>query len=149
MISDRDYTRRMLQTVATVAGVSILLAVLWVARDGVLLVYISSLLAMGLSPLVKIIERQRHGTTRRVPRWLAILSIYAVLVAVVVVIGLLVLPPLVAQASALWAKLPTEFNRSQSFLIKHKLMTHRVTLEEAVQNAPTGSGGNAAATVLI
>jgi predicted PurR-regulated permease PerM len=149
MISDRDYTRRMLQTVATVAGVSILLAVLWVARDGVLLVYISSLLAMGLSPLVKIIERRRHGTTRRVPRWLAILSIYAVLVAVVVVIGLLVLPPLVAQASALWAKLPTEFNRSQSFLIKHKLMTHRVTLEEAVQNAPTGSGGNAAGVVLV
>jgi predicted PurR-regulated permease PerM len=49
----------------------------------------------------------------------------------------------------LWAKLPTEFNRFQSFLIQHKLMTHRVTLEEAVQNAPSGAGGNAAATVLI
>ncbi len=150
MISDRDFTRRMLQTVATVAGVAIVLAILWVARDAVLLVYISALLAMGLSPLVKIIERpRRHGTTRRVPRWLAILSIYAVLVAVVFFIGLLVLPPLVAQGSALWAKLPTEFNRLQSFLIQHKLMTHRVTLEEAVQNAPSGAGGNAAATVLI
>jgi predicted PurR-regulated permease PerM len=149
MLSDRDFTRRMLQTVATVAGVGILLALLWVARDALLLVYISALLAMGLSPLVNIIERRRHGTTRRVPRWLAILSIYAVLVAVVVVIGLLVLPPLIAQGSALWARLPSEFNRFQSFLIKHKLMTHRVTMEEAVQNAPTGTGGNAVGTVLI
>src|ERR1700755_643602 len=130
MISDRDYTHRMLQTVATVAGVGILLALLWVARDALLLVYISALLAMGLSPLVKVIERRRHGTTRRVPRWLAILSIYAVLVAVVVFIGLRVLPPLIAQGSALWAKLPSEFNRFQSFLIKRRLMTHRVTMEE-------------------
>ena len=130
MLSDRDFTRRMLQTVATVAGIAILLAVMWVARDALLLVYISSLIAMGLSPLVKIIERpKRHGTVRRVPRWLAILSIYAVIVAVVVFLGLLVIPPLIAQGSALWAKLPTEFNRFQSFLIKYKLMTHRVTLQ--------------------
>ena len=83
------------------------------------------------------------------PRWLAILAIYAVLVAVVVFIGLLVIPPLVAQGAALWAKLPTEFNRFQTFLISHKLMTHRVTLEEAVQNAPSGTGGNAVGTVLV
>jgi predicted PurR-regulated permease PerM len=150
MISDRDYTRRMLETVATIAGVAILLAVLWVARDALLLVYISALLAMGLSPLVKIIERRRPDTaTARVPRWLAILSIYAVLVAVVVFIGVLVVPPLVAQGSALWARLPSEFNRFQSFLIKHRLTTHRVTLEEAVQNAPSGTGGNAVGTALI
>ena len=28
-------------------------------------------------------------------------------------------------------------------------MTHRVTLEEAVQNAPSGTGGNAVGTVLV
>src|SRR3954469_22941892 len=89
MPSDRDFTRRMLQTVAAVAGVAILLAVLWAARDALLLVYVSALIAMGLSPLVKIIEKpQRHGTTRRVPRWLAILAIYAVLIAVCIFLGL-------------------------------------------------------------
>ena len=150
MLSDRDFTRRMLETVATVAGVVILLAVLWAARDALLLVYISALIAMGLSPLVKMIERpDRQGATRRVPRWLAILSIYAVLVMAVVFIGLLVIPPLVAQGASLWAELPTEFNRFQTFLIRHKLMTHRVTLEEAVQNAPSGAGGNAVGTVLV
>jgi len=148
--SDRDFTRHMLQTVATVTGVAVLLAVLWAARDALLLVYVSALIAMGLSPLVKLIERPRNqGTTRRVPRWLAILAIYAVLVAAVVFIGLLVIPPLVAQAASLWAKLPTEFNRFQTFLIRHKLMTHRVTLEEAVQSAPTAAGGNAVGTVLV
>ena len=150
MLSDRDFTRRMLQTVATVAGLAILLALLWAARDALLLVYVSALIAMGLSPLVKIIERpKRAGAGRRVPRWLAILAIYALLVVAVVFVGLLVIPPMVAQGSSLWAKLPTEFNRFQTWLIGHKLMTHRVTLEEAVQNAPSGTGGNAVGTVLV
>jgi predicted PurR-regulated permease PerM len=140
----------MFQTVGTVTGVAILLAVLWEARDALLLVYVSALIAMGLSPLVKLIERpNRQGTKRRVPRWLAILAIYGVLVALLVFIGLLVVPPLVSQAVALWARLPTEFNRFQTFLITHKLMVHRVTLEEAVQNAPSGTGGNAVGTVLV
>jgi predicted PurR-regulated permease PerM len=149
MVSDRDFTRRMFQTVTTITGVGILLALLWAARDALLLVYVSALIAMGLSPLVKLIERpERHGTKRRVPRWLAILAIYAVVVALFVFVGLLVVPPLVAQGSSLWADLPSEFNRLQTFLIKHSLMVHRVTLEEAVQSAPSGSG-NAVGTVLV
>src|SRR5665647_76468 len=117
MPSDRDFTRRMIQTVGTVTGVAVLIALLWAARDALLLVYISALLAMGLSPLVELIEqRTRHDVRRRVPRWLAILSIYAVLVAAFSFLGLLVIPPLVAQGSSLWAKLPSEFNRAQTFL---------------------------------
>jgi predicted PurR-regulated permease PerM len=150
MSSDHVFTRRMLQTVAAVAGTVILVATLWAARDALLLVYVSALIAMGLSPLVTLIERpKRRGATRRVPRWLAILAIYAVLVAVFVFVGLLVIPPLVAQGATLWAKLPAEFNRAQTFLIGHKLMTHRVTMEEAVQNAPSGTGGNAVGTALV
>jgi predicted PurR-regulated permease PerM len=150
MASDRDFTRRMLQTVSTVAAAAILLAVLWAARDALMIVYISALIAMGLSPLVKLIEKpQRQGSKRRVPRWLAILAIYAVVVAIVVFVGLLVVPPLVAQGASLWAKLPSEFNRFQAFLVSHKLMVHPVTLEEAVQNAPSGTGGNAVGTVLV
>ena len=126
MTSDHEYTRRMLQTVATVAATAILLALLWSARDALLLVYISALIAMGFSPLVRFIERP--GARRRVPRWLAILVIYAAIIAVVIVVGLMVIPPLVAQAETLWARLPSEFNRLQTFLIKYKLMTRRVPL---------------------
>src|SRR6185295_11274096 len=150
MISDSDYTRRMIQTVLTVAGIAIVLALLWAAREALMLVYVSALIAMGFSPLVKLIERPgAQSSRRRVPRWLAILVIYAVMVAVLVLIGLMVIPPLVSQAESLWARLPTEFNRIQTFLISHKLMTHRVTFEEAVQNAPSGTGGNAVGTVLV
>ena len=49
MISDRDYTRRMLQTVAAVVGAVVLVAALWAAREALLLIYISALTAMGFS----------------------------------------------------------------------------------------------------
>jgi predicted PurR-regulated permease PerM len=144
MMTDRDFTRRLLQTVATVAGTAILVAILWAAREALLLIYISALIAMGFSPIVGVLER-----VRGVPRWLAILVIYLAIVAVLVLIGLMIIPPLVAQAAMLWAKMPAFFNEFQTYLIKHKLMLHRVTLEEAVQSAPTGTGGNAVGTVLV
>jgi len=148
MLSDHDFRRRMFETVATVVGVAIVLAALWAAREALMLVYISALIAMGFSPLVSLIERPR-AHRRRVPRWLAILLIYSAILLVVMLIGLAVIPPLVAQAEALWRRMPAEFNRFQSFLIDHRLMTRVVTLEEAVQNAPTGAGGNAVGTVLV
>jgi len=144
MMTDRDFTRRLLQTVATVAGTAILVAILWAAREALLLVYISALIAMGFSPIVGVLER-----VRGVPRWLAILVIYLAIVAILVLVGLMIIPPLVAQAATLWAKMPAYFNEFQTYLIKHKLMLHRVTLEEAVQSAPTGTGGNAVGTVLV
>ncbi len=144
MMTDRDFTRRLLQTVATVAATAILVAILWAAREALLLVYISALIAMGFSPIVGVLER-----VRGVPRWLAILVIYAAIVAVLVLLGLMIIPPLVAQAATLWAKIPTYFNEFQTYLIKHKLMLHRVTLEEAVQSAPTGTSGNAVGSVLV
>src|SRR4051812_23183330 len=150
MLSDRDFTRRMIQTVATIAGTAILVAALWAARDALMLVYVSALIAMGFSPLVRVIEHSgADGRARRVPRWLAILAIYIAIIAVVVLLALMVIPPLVAQATALWDKLPDEFNRLQTFLIRYKLMTRRITLAEAVSSAPEGTSSNAVGTVLI
>jgi predicted PurR-regulated permease PerM len=148
MLSDQQYTRRLFQTVFTVAGVAVLLVALWAAREALLLVYISALIAMGFSPLVGLIERgpkeRRHGT----PRWFAILAIYLFVISIFVFVALLVVPPLVAQATALWAKIPAELERLQAFLIRHKLLGRRITLAEAFQSAPTGSSANAVGTVL-
>src|SRR5438552_4250729 len=149
MLPDRDYRRRMFETVLTVAGVAVILAVLWAAREALMLVYVSALIAMGFAPLVQVIEQPRPGVRRRIPRWLAILVIYLAIVGLLALLGLMVIPPLVSQAESLWTKLPGYFNKFQGFLIGHKLMTHRVTLEEAVQNAPSGTGGNAVGTVLV
>ena len=75
MLSEREFTRRMIQTVATVTAVAIGTAVLWVASDVLMLVYVSALIAMGFSPLVRGIERPRNANGRaRVPRVFAILA---------------------------------------------------------------------------
>jgi predicted PurR-regulated permease PerM len=150
MLSDRTFTHRMLQTVFTVAAVATLLATLWAARDALMLIYISALIAMGFSPLVRGIERHRdkHGRTR-VPRVVAIFVIYLTIIGIIVLLGLMVVPALIGQARELWAGLPRQFDEVQNFLIRYRLTTRRVTLQEAVQNAPAGSGGNAIGTVLV
>jgi predicted PurR-regulated permease PerM len=149
LISDREFTRRLLQTIATLAGVAILLFALWEAHAALMLVYVSALIAMGFSPIVQVIERASPGHGRLLPRWLAILSVYLVVVSLLVLLGLAVVPPLVAQAASLWDRAPEEFNKAQTFLLKHHLMTRRVTFEQAVENAPRGAGANAVGTVLV
>jgi predicted PurR-regulated permease PerM len=149
MLSDQEYTRRMLRTVFTVAAVAIVLAALWAARDAVMLIYVSAIIAMGFSPLVRLIERPRRARSGlRIPRTFAILAIYLTIVLVIELVALMVVPPLVDQATSLWSQLPQYFNRFQQLLIDYKLITHRVTLQEAVQNAPAGAGGNAVSAVL-
>src|SRR5205823_3514175 len=75
------------------------------------------------------------------------LAIYLAIIGSLIVVGLAVVPPLVAQARDLWAQAPGKFDEFQRFLIRYHLMTRRVTIQEAVQNAPAGSGGNAVNTV--
>jgi len=146
--SDREFTRRMVRTVLTVVVVAIGVAALYAARDALMLIYVSGLIAMGFSPLVRLLERPRGRRQRRpVPRVLAILLIYVAVIGMFVVIGLMVIPPLVDQATSLWSHLPQYFNRFQLFLMRYGLVTRRVTLEEAVANAPAGSGGSAIGTV--
>ena len=94
----------------TVATLAVFWA-LWVARDIVLLIYISVLLAIGLGPMVHRIEKLLAFGRRRLPRGLAILVIYLALVAVLTVLGLLVIPPLVEQAQELWTRLPELIDR--------------------------------------
>ena len=147
MAPDREFNRRMLRTVLTVAALALLLATLWTARSALMLIYISGLVAMGFSPLVRILERQRIGLGRRLPRALAILTIYLVIVGGIALVGLMVIPPLVDQAGELGARAPQMFNDLQRFLQSYHLIPRRLTIEEAVQSAPAGSGGTAINTV--
>jgi predicted PurR-regulated permease PerM len=148
LISDRDFTRRMLQTVGTIAAVALGLTALYAARAALMLIYISALIAMGFSPLVTLIRRPHTGRIR-ISRTLAILVIYLTVITIGVLVALAVVPPAVAQARELWARVPAVFDDFQRFLIRYRLMARRVTLQEAVQNAPAGSGGNAVSTVLV
>ncbi len=137
----------MIQTVFAVTAVGIVLAALWAAREAVMLIYVSALIAMGFSPLVRGIEQRQRGGRRRVPRVLAILIVYVTIIAVLVVVGFIVFPPLVEQATALWAALPRYFASVTRFLRRHGLTSHTISFQEAVQSAPAGTGGSAVTTV--
>ena len=149
-MSDRDFTRRMLRTVFTVTAVTVGVAVLYAVRDVLILIYISALVAMGFAPLVRFMEHTRpneHG--RPIRRVFAILSIYLVLVAVIILLGFMVVPPLIDQTEMLWTQAPEYFSRFQKFLIAHHLSRHSVTLEEALQNTTAAAGQDAVGTVLV
>jgi predicted PurR-regulated permease PerM len=120
---------------------------LFLARDALIVIYVSVLLAIGFGPVVRAIERHpvKRGD-RRLPRWFAILVVYLMIVCALTITGFLVVPPLVEQAQELWVRLPSLLDRAQTFLIDHGLLTHRITLEEAVLSAP-GSPRSAVGTV--
>jgi predicted PurR-regulated permease PerM len=121
------------------------IAALWVARDALLILYVSGLLATGLRPIVQRVQIAVPQGVQRLPRWLAVLLIYLVIVGGVTLIGLLVVPPIVDQAQELWKRLPELLDRGQAFLVRHGIIDHRITLEEAVRNAP--GPGEAVGTV--
>ena len=129
--------------------------VLYQVRSTLLLLYVSALFAMGLSPLVRIIERQKLiPIGRRLPRWLAILIIYALVLGTIVLIGALVLPPLVEQANELWRSLPEKFQQAQQALIRYGILRRTITIGEAVQQAPAtagaaGAGASAVGTIFL
>ncbi|HEY7057290.1 MAG TPA: hypothetical protein VH458_12230, partial [Vicinamibacterales bacterium] len=66
----------------TIGAVIVSVAIVWalfLARDVLLLIYVSSLLAIGFTPMVRLIERQSVLPigSKRFPRWLAILVLYS------------------------------------------------------------------------
>jgi predicted PurR-regulated permease PerM len=141
----------MLQTVLAVTAMVIVVAAMWAARGALMLIYVSAIIAMGFSPMVRFADRPRRASGEkrvRVRRTLAILAIYLTIIAVFVAVALTVVPPLADQASQLWDRLPKLFRDFQDFLRRHRLLTQRVTLEQAVQTASVGESGNAVATVM-
>jgi len=151
--SDRSALRIVAWSIVMV-GVALLLAVaLYQVRTVLMLVYVSALLAIGLAPIVRAVERQKllPVGTRTFPRWLAILTLYLTLLVTVVGLGFAVIPPLVGQGQSLWRRLPDLFARGQQFLIDRGLVDHAFTMSEALQKAPTGmlgAGGDAVTTVV-
>ena len=124
--------------------------VLWCAyivRNALLIVYVSGVLAIGFSPIVRILERQRLGFAKRVPRWLAILILYLMILGTVALVISMILPPLVAQAQALWDQRTEMFDKAQQFLISKGWLKEHLTMQEAVERAP-GTRGDAVGRVL-
>lgn len=121
------------------AGV-VALWVLYLVRYALLLLYISGLLAIGLSPIVRRLERRGAfggSRKRRLPRWAAILIVYVVLVAFIGGALALVIPPLIDQIGELWTNLPDYVDQLQRTMVRYHLITHRYTWSEMVRSVPS------------
>src|SRR5262249_30958315 len=134
-------------TVAVVIAAAAAAWALYLARQVLVLIYVSVLLAIGFSPLVRLIERQsvlQVGT--RVPRWLAILIVYLAILGVLTAIAFVVVPPFVTQAREFARHLPELVDRAQRWIVAHGLLHERGTWGQIVQQAP---GGGAVASTVV
>lgn len=137
----------------TLAMTALAVGIFWAAylvRDILLLLYVSGLLAIGFSPIVRLIERQKVLPigSRRFPRWLAILVLYLAIIGLLALIGMLVVPPLAEQGQQLWNAKDEMFYRAQEFLISKGLLREHLTLRQAVERAPGAGGSEVGRTVL-
>lgn len=127
-----------------IAATSLAVVILWAlyqVRAVLLVLYVSALFAIGMSPLVRLIERQRVLPigTRRLPRWLAILVIYVAVIGLFALVIAMVAAPLAQQARDLWARLPELVGRGQQWLLQQRIISQPITLRQAVESAPSGS----------
>lgn len=134
--------RLILFAIGATAAAVLLLWTLYQVRGQLLLIYVSALLATGLAPLVRMIERQRVLPIgrRRLPRTAAILAIYAAFLGAIAGLVSAVLPPLVAQARQLWTDLPRRIELLQAQLVAWQVLPATVTLTDLLERAPAGSG---------
>jgi predicted PurR-regulated permease PerM len=147
--SREDQKALILWTIAMTALAVIVFWAAYLVRGVLLLIYVSALLAIGFSPIVRLIERQRllPVGSRRFPRWLAILVLYVFIIGTVTAIGFLVFPPLIQQAKELWTAIPGMFDRAQDWLMSKGLLREHLTLREAVEQADVKGADRAVGTV--
>jgi predicted PurR-regulated permease PerM len=144
----RDSPRALIRYTLVSTTITVALAwLLYQVRDTLLLIYVAGLIAVGFSPLVDAMERQRVITRVRLPRWAAILSVYVVLFTVVVLFVMLMVPPLASQARDFVAVAPDLISRGQQWLIQQGVLGREITIGEAVRQAP-GAGTDAVGTVV-
>ena len=104
--------RTIVRIVLTIAATTLALYVVYLIRGVLQLLVLALFLALVLGPFVEFLHR------RRVPRWLAILLVYLGLLASIVAVGLVAVPPIVREINAGVHQLPVsiaKLRQSQTF----------------------------------
>jgi predicted PurR-regulated permease PerM len=97
------FTRKVL----IVAAVVLSLALLWAARAVVLLVFIAAVLAAGIAPVVRRVRLLwRYQFRRKLSRGPAVMIVYLPFLALVVTVGVLIVPRFIADTRELGQQLP-------------------------------------------
>jgi len=123
----------------------------YLVRSQILLIYVSALFAIGLAPLVRIIERWRLNPVgrRRLPRPAAILLIYATVLGLLAALAAAVVRPLIDQGRQLWTDLPSRLDWLQQKLVGWGVMPEGTSFAELVKQAPVSGSTDAVTTVLL
>ncbi len=126
--------------VAVLLGGGLLLWTLVEIKSVLLVLYVSGLLAIGFSPMVRRFERDFRLLTRRtLPRWVAILLLYLGLGLVIVLVVAIVMPPFIRQVRALWDELPRYFDMAQDALQRAGVISERWTSADVIARLPNPS----------
>jgi predicted PurR-regulated permease PerM len=141
-VASRDDSHQpfpVVQAVATLLAGVLLVWVLYTVRKVLLILYIAGLLAIGISPLVRRLERRRFSSKRRrrLPRWAAILVLYVGLFVAVAGALWIMLPPLISQAQQLWTNLPELADRWQAQLRSWNLPSTQWSWSAIIKNLPS------------
>jgi predicted PurR-regulated permease PerM len=136
MSSDGRERRLIVFAVFAVIAGGLLMYVVYEVRAVLMILYVAGLLAMGLSPIVRWLENHLGRRKRRIPRWFAILVLYAGLVTGSAIVLALVIGPFVSQLGQLWVTLPAYIDTLQGKLVSRGLIQHRFTWSELLKSAP-------------
>ncbi|MEZ5316709.1 MAG: AI-2E family transporter [Vicinamibacterales bacterium] len=133
---------------AAIAGVG-LAALVVTLRSVLLVLYVSTLLAIGFSPAVHWIERRRLGDRRRrMPRWAAILALYVGGLLLFAGILAVILPPFVGQVTELTRQLPSYVDQFETQLLDWGLISQRYTWKDLLGRIQIQNSGTAVAGIL-
>ena len=108
--------------VGIVVALAVLLAILWAARDVLILIFIAAVLAAGISPAVQRVRVwARHLFRRHIARGTAVLIVYLPFILIATMLLIFMVPRLIEDMRALSAQLPTLVERNVLTPLGHYL----------------------------
>jgi predicted PurR-regulated permease PerM len=137
-VTTADRNRLVTRAVVTSLLGIIVVYTLYLIAEVLIAVYVSSLLAIGISPAVRKLERSRILIGRRfIPRWFAILLLYLGFLVAIAGVMAVVLPPMIEQGQQLAANLPTYIENLQGWLRERGLIQGDMSIASFMPSAQT------------
>lgn len=125
-------------SVVKVALVILVLYFLYLIKSILIILFISVILSSLIDPLAD------WFTKKRIPRSLAVISIYLVLLAIIVGIAILLIPPIIEQVKNLVSNFPAYWDKLAALLVSLKQFSVEYGFLDNIKNSLTSMQGNLA-----
>src|SRR6266852_1407031 len=113
--------------IAIVVAFAVAVAILWAARDVLILIFIAAVLAAGISPVVhRVRVWGRHLFHKHIPRGTAVLIVYLPFVVIALALLIFMVPRLIDDTRALGAQLPVLLEKNVFTPLEHYVPMDRV-----------------------